>query len=262
MTTKRMQALRYRHRHGRRRLRCDDWLVANYYAGFGKRKGILASSVPLDNYLSDLNASQSGIALHGCWWHGCRDPRAARCLQYSTVLTASTAVACYHHASANCAGIIVSTLRAAWLGGSGTEAEGWQSRRRTAGDPARQRQPEGKAKAAFVILTEDRTGSILPRRSEQIGADLLQLVRGTNRRHRASSRQCWHPTLMRCCWFACRSFHQSRAWGTIRSSTAGIIDRLPKNPPIGRSFRSGPTAAARSGGSGTAQAPPAAFGLR
>lgn len=92
-----------------------DWLVNNFYnLDSVSEKGIVAASVPMDNYLADLNSGQSWYRPSYMLVAVLKDERAARLYQegigrvynhfYRHDFT-------YRHASANCAGISMETLR-------------------------------------------------------------------------------------------------------------------------------------------------------
>lgn len=212
-----------------------DWLVANYYTlDSESEKGILASSVPLDNYLGDLNAGQSWYRPSWMLVARLRDPRAARCLQ-SAFSTVFDRLYCrrlhYHHASANCAGIIVSTLRALGWAVPARGPEGWL--KAVVALPATLLASGSlkKAKAAFDYLTEDRTRLYPAAAFEETGADLLQLVRGTSRRHLSRFEAMLASDVDEVLLVRLPQFPSSRAWGDYPViDSREYHDRLPKNP--------------------------------
>ena len=92
-----------------------DWLVNNFYnLDSVSEKGIIAASLPMDNYLADLNSGQSWYRPSYMLVAVLRDERAARLYQegigrvYNHFYRHDFS---YRHASANCAGISMETLR-------------------------------------------------------------------------------------------------------------------------------------------------------
>ena len=93
----------------------SDWLVNNFYnLDSVSEKGIIAASLPMDNYLADLNSGQSWYRPSYMLVAVLRDERAARLYQegigrvYNHFYRHDFS---YRHASANCAGISMETLR-------------------------------------------------------------------------------------------------------------------------------------------------------
>lgn len=93
----------------------SDWMVNNFYnlSSFSE-KGIVASMLPMDNYLADLNSGQSYYRPSYMLVAVLRSDRAAQAYQgaisrvYSHFYRQDFR---YHHAGANCAGISIDTLR-------------------------------------------------------------------------------------------------------------------------------------------------------
>ena len=97
-----------------------DWLVNNFYnLDSVSEKGIIAASLPMDNYLADLNSGQSWYRPSYMLVAVLKDERAARLYQegigrvYNHFYRHDFS---YRHASANCAGISMETLRSiGWM---------------------------------------------------------------------------------------------------------------------------------------------------
>jgi len=92
-----------------------DWLVNNFYnLDSVSEKGIIAASLPMDNYMADLNSGQSWYRPSYMLVAVLRRERAARLYQeaigrvYNHFYRHDFS---YRHASANCAGISMETLR-------------------------------------------------------------------------------------------------------------------------------------------------------
>ena len=92
-----------------------DWLVNNFYnLDSVSEKGIIAASLPMDNYMADLNSGQSWYRPSYMLVAVLKDERAARIYQegigrvYNHFYRHDFS---YRHASANCTGISIETLR-------------------------------------------------------------------------------------------------------------------------------------------------------
>lgn len=94
--------------------RIDEWLVNNFYnLGTVSEKGIIASMLPMDNYLADLNSGQSWYRPSYMLVAVLKDERAA--VRYQSAIARVydrfyRHHVEYDHANANCAGISVQTL--------------------------------------------------------------------------------------------------------------------------------------------------------
>jgi hypothetical protein len=158
-----------------------DWLADNFYTldAFSE-KGIVASVVPLDNYLADLNSGQAWYRPSYLIVAILRSERTASrvqgalCRVYNHFYRHQLV---YDHATMNCASITVDALRAL----------GWRisSRGPTArllaalGVPyfALRERSLGKAAKTFNYLTEDRTRLFPAIAFEEIAASMLRLAR-------------------------------------------------------------------------------------
>lgn len=93
----------------------NDWLVANFYnLDAHSEKGIVASMLTMDAYLTDLNGGQSWYRPSYMLVAVLRDDRAARLYDQGIARVFNHFYRhdfSYRHASANCAGISLDTLR-------------------------------------------------------------------------------------------------------------------------------------------------------
>lgn len=158
------------------------WLVYNFYnLGTYSEKNIIAAPTPMDNYLFDLNSGQNWYRPSYMLVAVLKNERTA--LQYQAAIERVYNHFYrhefeYHHASANCAGISMDTLRTL----------GWQL-------PQRGRASQLKAIAAYAYvaatslslsdgrkiydyLREESTRLYPAVSFEALGEDLLDLVQG------------------------------------------------------------------------------------
>ncbi|WP_232417993.1 hypothetical protein [Methyloversatilis thermotolerans] len=93
----------------------NDWLVANFYnLDIHSEKGIVASMLPMDAYLTDLNAGQGWYRPSWMVVAVLRDERGARLVDQGLARVFNHFYRhdfSYRHATANCAGISLDTLR-------------------------------------------------------------------------------------------------------------------------------------------------------
>jgi hypothetical protein len=159
-----------------------DWLADNFYTldAFSE-KGIVASVVPLDNYLADLNSGQAWYRPSYLIVAVLRDERTARriqgalCRVYNHFYRHQLV---YDHATMNCASISVDALRAT---GWRVPARGATARLLAAvGVPyfAIRERSFDKAAKTFNYLTEDRTRLFPAIAFEEIATSMLRLARG------------------------------------------------------------------------------------
>ncbi len=93
----------------------NDWLVGNFYAlDSWSEKGIVASTLTMDAYLTDLNSGQAWYRPSAVLVAVLREPRAARLAQQGLSRVFNHFYRHdfgYRHATANCASISLDTLR-------------------------------------------------------------------------------------------------------------------------------------------------------
>lgn len=162
-----------------------DWMVNNFYnLDIYSEKGIIASMLPMDNYLTDLNSGQAYYRPSYLLAAVLRDSRAAELYQDAIQRVFDRFYRHeieYDHAKANCAGLSIDTL----------VGLGWQVPR--LGPTSRARAALGyyysaitdwsfaSGRRAYRYLTEERS-RLYPRAAfETLGTDLLSLVSSPNR---------------------------------------------------------------------------------
>ena len=157
-----------------------DWLVANYYTlETESEKGIIASMLPMENYLTDVNSGQAWYRPSWMLVASLRDERTAVHLNSALVRVFDQFYRrrlAYQHAAANCAGISISILRTIGWNVPVLGATSWTKAMAALPLVSASTGKLGKGKAAFDYLAEDRTCLLPALAFEQAAADLLQLV--------------------------------------------------------------------------------------
>ena len=214
-----------------------DWLVNNFYTLDAiSEKGILASAVPLDNYLADLNSGQAWYRPSYLLVATLRSPRTAARVQsalgrvfnqfYRHQLK-------YHHATMNCTGISVDTLRA--LGWS-VPARGPTSRVLAAlGLPlfALKDRSIEKARLTYDYLTEDCTRLLPAVAFEDMGSDLLRIVQGRSERPTTAFEQALAEDVDSIQFLRIPQIPSSRAWGNAPAASAReYLAAVPSDPAL------------------------------
>lgn len=159
-----------------------DLLVYNFYTlDSESEKGIIASPVPLDNYLGDLNSGQA-------WYRPSwlllvtladeRLPRRLDALMARVFAQFYRHCFSYQHARANCTGISVRCLRALGWPVPAAGAESWLLGFLALPLTAIKTRSLAKGKATFDYLSEDRSILYPAEAFTQIAADLIRRVRG------------------------------------------------------------------------------------
>jgi hypothetical protein len=159
-----------------------DWMVNNFYSldSFSE-KGITASMLPLDNYLADLNSGQSWYRPSYMLVAVLKSDRAAYAYQAAIARVYNRYYRHdfkYHHASANCAGISLDTLRAL---GWPIPAEGPTSSVRAIAAYPYKAISEGKLAAgrdAYDYFSEERTRLYPAAAYDAAGRALLRIAAG------------------------------------------------------------------------------------
>ncbi len=219
-----------------------DWLADNFYTldAFSE-KGIVASVVPLDNYLADLNSGQAWYRPSYLIVAILRDERTASriqgalCRVYNHFYRHQLV---YDHATMNCASISVDALR----------ATGWRVSPRgatarllaAAGVPyfAVRERSFDKAAKTYNYLTEDRTRLFPAIAFEDIATSMLRLARATRPMARApSSSRASRRTSMRSSFCVCHSCHRAAPGATGPSSASPNTGSACPIPRWRRSFR-------------------------
>ncbi|MBS0319703.1 MAG: hypothetical protein JSR18_04115 [Proteobacteria bacterium] len=162
--------------------RLSDVLINNFYSlDIVSEKGILAAPVPLDRYLADVNSGQAWYRPSHLVVATLADPRAAFAIQGAlnrVIAQFWRHQLTYAHATMNCAGISVDTLRA--LGWAiparppSSTVLGWLAVPYTLARYG----SLGKARDAYEYLTEDPVRLMPQAAFEAIGAELVRLTAG------------------------------------------------------------------------------------
>lgn len=169
----------------------SDWLVNNFYnLDSFSEKGIVASMVPMDNYLADLNSGQAYYRPSYMLVALMRSDRAVYAYQGAVARVYNHFYRHdfrYRHAGANCAGISIDTLRSL----------GWNIPVRGATSYAKaavaypymalKEMSFDSGKSAFDYLSEEQTRLYPAVAFDAIGNDLLQLAGAQPAARRATS---------------------------------------------------------------------------
>ena len=213
----------------------DEWLVYNFYTlDAESEKGIIAAPVPLDAYLADLNSGQAWYRPSCMLIAGLHDAALAHRLDAALGLVFSQFYRhqfAYQHARANCAGVSVTTLRTLGWRIPERGPESWL--KAIFGLPLvsiRERSLT-KGKMIFDYLTEDLTRLYPAAAFEEIGADLLRLVRGQAGRTLSDFEQRLAGDLDELLLVRVPQLPSSRAWGDWPvESSREYMARIPTDP--------------------------------
>jgi hypothetical protein len=189
---------------------------------------------PLDNYLADLNSGQAWYRPSYLLFAVLSNERAAAQVQgaldrvYNQFYRHQLV---YQHATMNCASISVDTLRAL---GWNVPARGPTSRVLAAISLpyfAVQERSVEKAVQKYDYLTEDRTRLFPAAAFEDIGADLLRLVRRSARRQRTPFEALLAQDIEALVFLRVPQLPSSRAWGDYPVvTTREYTSRVPSDP--------------------------------
>ena len=213
----------------------DDWLANNFYSlDHESEKAIIASMVPLDNYLADLNSGQAWYRPSYLIVAVLRQERVASQVQGALARIYNQFYRhqlVYRHTSMNCASISVDVLRA--LGWS-VAARGATSRTAAwLGLPYFLLREKSLSQAAqhFEYLTEDLTRLLPAVAFEEMGADLLRMATGALRRVPTALETALAEDLEAICFLRVPQLPSSRVWGDYPVvSPWEYLARLPSDP--------------------------------
>ena len=214
-----------------------DWLVANYYTlDSESEKGILPAMLPMEGYLADLNSGQSWYRPSYLLVATLQGERTARHLSSALARVFNHFYRrdfTYQHASANCAGICISTLRNLGWNIPKLGAISWL--KALIGLPAMALSSASlkKGKAVFDYYTEDQTRLLPAVAFEQTAADLLRLVDGKLTRPLTAYEKMLRDDVEEIILVRIPQFPSSRTWGTY--PVAGVNEfrrRVPKDPAM------------------------------
>ena len=212
-----------------------DWLANNFYSlDLESEKGIIASMLPLDNYLADLNSGQAWYRPSYILVAVLRDERVACRIQGALERTYNQFYRhqlVYRHSTMNCASVSVDVLR--WLGWNVTArgATSWIGA--ALGVPYFAVRDLSIARAAqtFDYLTEDRTRLLPAVAFEEIGADLLRMARGELARAATPIESTLAQDLEALLFLRVPQLPSSRAWGDYPIASAREYHaRIPSDP--------------------------------
>jgi len=214
-----------------------DWLANNFYSlDHESEKAIIASMVPLDNYLADLNSGQAWYRPSYLIVAVLRHERVASQVQGALARIYNQFYRhqlVYRHTSMNCASISVDVLRA--LGWS-VPARGASSRIAAwLGLPyflLREKSLAGAARQ-FEYLTEDLTRLLPAVAFEEMGADLLRMAAGALPRAATTLETALAEDLEAICFLRVPQLPSSRVWGDYPVVTPWeYLARLPSDPEL------------------------------
>ncbi|HSS71195.1 MAG TPA: hypothetical protein VLQ46_11175 [Casimicrobiaceae bacterium] len=212
-----------------------DWLANNFYSlDLESEKGIIASMLPLDNYLADLNSGQAWYRPSYILVAVLRDERVACRIQGALERTYNQFYRhqlVYRHSTMNCASVSVDVLR--WVGWkvAARGATSWIGA--ALGMPYFALRDLSIARAAqtFDYLTEDRTRLLPAVAFEQLGADLLRMARGELARSATPLESTLAQDLEAILFLRVPQLPSSRAWGDYPVASAReYYARLPSDP--------------------------------
>jgi hypothetical protein len=217
-----------------------DWLADNFYTldAFSE-KGIVASVVPLDNYLADLNSGQAWYRPSYLIVAILRDQRTASriqdalCRVYNHFYRHQLV---YDHATMNCASITVDALRAV---GWSVSSHGPTTRLLAALSVpyfAIRERSFGKAARTFNYLTEDRTRLFPAVAFEEIAVSMLRLARGDEFGDgRTEFESCLAEDIEAIVFLRVPQLPSSRAWGDWPIvSVDEYRARMPADPAMAK----------------------------
>jgi len=212
-----------------------DWLANNFYTldSFSE-KGIIASMLPLDNYLADLNSGQAWYRPSYVLVAVLRHERAAAHIQGALARVYNQFYRhqlVYRHGSMNCASISVDLLRAL---GWNVAARGPTSHALAALSVpyfALRERSADKAVQIYDYFAEDRTRLFPAAAFEEIGADLLRFAKGAAGRALTPFEALVAEDLDALVFLRIPQLPSSRAWGDYPVVTTWEYhQRLPSDP--------------------------------
>ena len=212
-----------------------DWLIANFYTlDAESEKGIIAAMLPLDAYLADLNSGQAWYRPSYMLVATLRDERTAAHLSSALARVFNQFYRhqfVYRHASANCTGISMSTLRALGWQVPTVGPVSWL--KAVAALPAQSLSTGSLAQgcAMFDYLSEEQTRLLPARAFEGAAADLLDLVAGRLKRTLTPYEALLAQDVDEIMLLRIPQLPSSRAWGNYPVATvAEYRERLPHDP--------------------------------
>jgi hypothetical protein len=212
-----------------------DWLANNFYSlDLVSEKGILASMLPLDNYLGDLNSGQAWYRPSYLLVAVLRHETAASRIQGALERTYNHFYRhqlVYRHATMNCAGVSVDVLRALGWRVPSRGATSWIAATLSVPYFALRKRNLRTARDAFDYLTEDQTRLLPAAAFEEIGADLLRMATGATRPEPTPLESTLSQDLDAIFFVRVPQLPSSRAWGDYPVVSAREYRvRVPSDP--------------------------------
>ena len=214
----------------------SDWLVNNFYGlDSTSERGIVASAVPMDNYLMDLNSGQQYYRPSYMLVAVLDDARTAQAFQRDVNQVFRDFYAhhfSYQHAAANCTGISVDVLRKL---GWEWPLQGPTNRVKAVGAFAYMAASEmsiASGQKAFRYFTEEQTRLHPAVAFDALGRDLLSMLGGQAGRPLGSFEQQLRSDVAAVMLVRIPQVPSSRAFG---SAPAYSIDEFMARAPADRS---------------------------
>jgi len=212
-----------------------DWLANNFYSlDLVSEKGIIASMLPLDNYLADLNSGQAWYRPSYLLVAVLRSQNAAARIQGALERTYNHFYRhqlLYQHATMNCAGVSVDVLRTLGWRVPSRGATSWLAATLSVPYFVLRNRNARIAGDAFNYLSEDLTRLFPAVAFEEIGADLLRMAAGELTRMQTSLEATIAQDLEAIFFLRVPQLPSSRAWGDYPVVSAREYHaRVPSDP--------------------------------
>jgi hypothetical protein len=212
-----------------------DWLANNFYSlDLVSEKGILASMLPLDNYLADLNSGQAWYRPSYLLVAVLRNESVACRIQGALERTYNHFYRhqlVYRHATMNCASISVDVLRAIGWRVPSRGATSWIAGALSVPYFVLRKRNLRTATEAFDYLTEDQTRLLPAAAFEEVGADLLRMATGALGRAPTPLEATLAQDLEAIFFLRVPQLPSSRAWGDYPVVSAREYHaRVPSDP--------------------------------
>jgi hypothetical protein len=195
-----------------------DWLVNNFYnLDEVSEKGIIASMLPLDNYLADLNSGQSYYRPTYLLVVVLKDSRAADRFQAAIQPLYNHFYRhdfLYHHSKTNCTGISIDTLRAVGWQIPHQGATGYLKAAAAFAYLSATDRSFASGKKMFDYLSEEQT-RLFPRAAFEAAAeDALEILSGQSRRRLTDYESALRDDAVAVLFVRIPQIPSSRAFGT------------------------------------------------
>jgi len=212
-----------------------DLLANNFYSlDLVSEKGILASMLPLDNYLADLNSGQAWYRPSYLVVALLRDEAAASRIQGALERAYNHFYRhqlLYQHATMNCAGVSIDVLRALGWRVPSRGATSWVAAALSVPYFVLRKRNLRMAGEAFDYLTEDQTRLFPAAAFEEVGADLLRMATGALGRAPTPLEATLARDLEAIFFLRVPQLPSSRAWGDYPAVSAREYHaRVPSDP--------------------------------